>query len=40
MELPGDRNWWLPRGLDRRLPAVHVEPAEADAVEEREPAGV
>jgi RND superfamily putative drug exporter len=26
MELLGDRNWWLPRWLSRRLPVVHVEP--------------
>jgi RND superfamily putative drug exporter len=25
MELLGDRNWWLPRWLDRLLPEVHVE---------------
>jgi RND superfamily putative drug exporter len=25
MELLGDRNWWLPRWLDRVLPALHVE---------------
>jgi putative drug exporter of the RND superfamily len=28
MELLGDRNWWLPKWLDRRLPAVHVEATE------------
>jgi putative drug exporter of the RND superfamily len=29
MELLGDRNWWLPRWLDRILPTIHVEgPAE------------
>ncbi|MGH9187761.1 MAG: MMPL family transporter [Acidimicrobiales bacterium] len=28
MELLGDRNWWLPRGLDRILPVVHVEAEE------------
>ena len=26
MELLGDRNWWLPKWLDRLLPTVHVEP--------------
>ena len=39
MELLGDRNWWLPRWLDRVLPVVHVEPAEdepAPAPDERE----
>jgi RND superfamily putative drug exporter len=25
MELLGDRNWWLPRWLDRILPKLHVE---------------
>jgi RND superfamily putative drug exporter len=25
MELLGDRNWWIPRWLDRVLPAIHVE---------------
>jgi RND superfamily putative drug exporter len=25
MELLGDRNWWLPRWLDRLLPTLHVE---------------
>jgi putative drug exporter of the RND superfamily len=29
MELLGDRNWWLPKWLDRRLPRIHVE-APAD----------
>ena len=28
MQLLGDRNWWLPRWLDRRLPALHVEATE------------
>src|SRR5688572_9067866 len=44
MELLGDRNWWLPRWLDRILPNVDVEghaeeaaPIEHEA-EEREPA--
>jgi putative drug exporter of the RND superfamily len=27
MELLGDRNWWIPKWLDRILPKVHVEPA-------------
>ena len=27
MELLGDRNWWLPRWLDRLLPTLHVEAA-------------
>jgi RND superfamily putative drug exporter len=25
MELLGDRNWWLPRWIDRVLPRLHVE---------------
>ncbi len=28
MELLGDANWWMPRWLDRILPAVHVESEE------------
>jgi len=31
MELLGDRNWWLPKWLDRILPDVHVEGEEAAA---------
>ncbi|MET0728181.1 MAG: MMPL family transporter [Acidimicrobiales bacterium] len=36
MELLGDRNWWLPRWLDRLLPRIDVEgrPAEVGPVEE------
>jgi RND superfamily putative drug exporter len=41
MELLGDRNWWLPRWLDRILPVLHVEAEEAvvagTAPELREP---
>jgi RND superfamily putative drug exporter len=29
MELLGDRNWWIPRWLDRILPVLHVEPTSA-----------
>jgi len=37
MELLGDRNWWLPRWLDRILPNVDVEGhAEAPPDETRE----
>jgi len=42
MELLGDRNWWLPRWLDRLLPRIDVEghgPVDAapgDDTEERE----
>ncbi|MGH9185416.1 MAG: MMPL family transporter [Acidimicrobiales bacterium] len=28
MELLGDRNWWLPKWLDRILPTLHVETTE------------
>ena len=30
MELLGDRNWWLPRWLDRLLPRIHVEGGHDD----------
>jgi RND superfamily putative drug exporter len=43
MELLGDRNWWIPRWLDRILPKINVEGHADAAVEdepEREPAGV
>ena len=40
MELLGDKNWWLPRWLDRILPNVdvegHAEPVFDDEDEERE----
>jgi RND superfamily putative drug exporter len=39
MELLGDRNWWLPRWLDRLLPVIHVEAAKTDEPE-REPVAV
>ncbi len=32
MELLGDRNWWLPRWLDRLVPDVHLEGATPAAV--------
>jgi RND superfamily putative drug exporter len=46
MELLGDRNWWLPRWLDRLLPNIDVEGhpddvdefGAADAERELEPA--
>jgi RND superfamily putative drug exporter len=43
MELLGDRNWWLPRWLDRILPNIdvegHAEPASEDIdLTEKEPA--
>jgi putative drug exporter of the RND superfamily len=32
MELLGDKNWWIPRWLDRILPRVHIEaPPDLDA---------
>jgi RND superfamily putative drug exporter len=36
MELLGDRNWWLPRWLDRILPNIDVE-GHAEPVPEDEP---
>ena len=33
MELLGDRNWWIPKWLDRLLPAIDVEGRHAGAVE-------
>ena len=35
MELLGDRNWWLPRWLDRLLPKIDVEGASHDGATER-----
>jgi RND superfamily putative drug exporter len=41
MELLGDRNWWIPKWLDRLLPAIDVEghhdPAALDAAAALEP---
>jgi RND superfamily putative drug exporter len=43
MELLGDRNWWLPRWLDRILPDLdvegHAEPLPEDEVEVGLPSG-
>ena len=40
MHMLGRANWWLPAWLDRRLPRLHVEPAElASAGPVRQPAG-
>lgn len=36
MELLGDRNWWLPRWLDRLLPSINVEGDPEDVNEELE----
>jgi len=33
MELLGDRNWWIPRWIDRRLPHIDVEGPDPDAAE-------
>jgi RND superfamily putative drug exporter len=43
MELLGDRNWWVPRWLDRVLPRIDVEgtgPDSVDALEHEEPVSV
>jgi RND superfamily putative drug exporter len=41
MHMLGRANWWMPAWLDRRLPRLHVEPAElATAGPLREPTGV
>jgi putative drug exporter of the RND superfamily len=37
MELLGDRNWWLPRWLDRILPQVKIDVTEPEAELERQP---
>ncbi|MGD0196937.1 MAG: MMPL family transporter [Solirubrobacteraceae bacterium] len=34
MALMGSRAWWLPRGLDRALPRLHVEPGAAETAPE------
>jgi RND superfamily putative drug exporter len=36
MELLGDKNWWLPRWLDRLLPSIDVEGHAEPAIEDRE----
>jgi len=40
MELLGDRNWWLPKWLDRVLPRVHIEgrrvPSPIEELDRRE----
>jgi len=38
MELLGDRNWWLPKWLDRILPVIHVEAHPDDQPESGHPA--
>jgi len=37
MELLGDRNWWLPKWLDRILPTIHVEAGKDDPAGSRQP---
>ena len=43
MELLGDKNWWLPRWLDRILPNIdvegHAEHEDDEEELEREPVG-
>jgi len=34
MELLGDKNWWLPKWLDRLMPTINVEGDEEEAMEE------
>jgi putative drug exporter of the RND superfamily len=38
LELVGAATWWFPRGLDRLLPRLAIEPPEEPPVLEREPA--
>jgi RND superfamily putative drug exporter len=40
MHLFGNANWWLPRGLDRRLPHLAIEPPEEAPSPTREPVPV
>ena len=37
MELLGDRNWWIPRRLDRILPNIEVEGHDAVVADEPHP---
>ena len=39
MTLLGERNWWLPRWLDRALPTVRVEVPDMDTDLDTAPAG-
>jgi RND superfamily putative drug exporter len=36
MELLGDKNWWMPRWLDKTLPKVNVEGSPEGVKEEKE----
>src|SRR5690606_21409957 len=38
VELPGDRNWWLPRWLDRVLPSIDVEGGHTPSADAAGPA--
>jgi RND superfamily putative drug exporter len=40
MELLGDRNWWIPRWLDRILPTIHVEGRAEPSTAPEEPVPV
>ncbi len=31
MQLLGERNWWLPRWLDRAIPLLELEPGSAES---------
>ena len=39
MELLGDKNWWLPRWLDRILPTINIEgsPDDISEIDDDEP---
>ncbi|MFF0199189.1 MMPL family transporter [Streptomyces sp. NPDC005017] len=39
MHLLGNANWWLPAGLEKRLPHLAVEPSEEKPARENDPAG-
>jgi RND superfamily putative drug exporter len=36
MELLGDRNWWLPKWLDRLLPSIAVEGHPSTGIDDGE----
>ena len=35
MELLGEKNWWIPKWLDRRLPRLNIEGPELEALHAR-----
>ena len=37
MELLGDRNWWIPKAIDRILPSIDVEGRHVEGYIETEP---